>query len=758
MGKPIKHLFSKKNKETAVKEDKVKKVKIKKEKKNKDKTKKERKIKFDISSFKNKFEKQQDKADKPAKPVKRYKSIKGSMMFAYCIPVALIVILGVSSYNTASTVVVAKYQTSVESTMQATERYFEMVCSDIISRASSFATDEDISRYYDFLYEENNAECKKVYNAEWLALENYFKSSEYLSDYYVLSGTGAPFLSNLKNENVRRNIRSEAYSEIYDQAEAAILQNSKNGWVGAHPFIDAEYLGNPESYAFSYFQEFPKKNGLVVLDMDFKNVKDTLGSMNLGKGSYTALVIPGEKEFIIQQTQEGEHETFNTMQEGTVLFGDQAFFTDAIKKTELVSSQVTFKGEKYFFVNVPIAGTTLQLCALVPLENLTSGMNDIRTQTILLVLIGAIVALVCGTIISSGISKVLKRVCKSLNKVSEGDFTQEFNTSRKDELRYLTDSLTRTVSDIRGLMNEMKGFGNEVNHSAVEVAESSNNICNAMKEVVSSVEEVNKGVNSQAKETEKCAMQMSDFSIKMDGVLGSAQSMNQTVDKTIATTKNGQASIEKLNDKSEATTQIVERLIEEIQNVVTQSNHIGDIIEAINNIAEQTSLLSLNASIEAARAGSQGRGFAVVAEEIRKLADQSKTAGNEIYGILNNIHATTQNASASAQKTNVFLEEQEQVLGETTEMFNDITKCVEEMVEGLGGISGNMDGMVQDKDKILDSITYISSISEEAAAFTINVSDSITTQLGMVEKLADEADQLNSKAQTLDENMSRFEV
>ena len=91
-------------------------------------------------------------------------------------------------------------------------------------------------------------------------------------------------------------------------------------------------------------------------------------------------------------------------------------------------------------------------------------------------------------------------------------------------------------------------------------------------------------------------------------------------------------------------------------------------------------------------------------------------------------------------------------------MFNDISKCVEEMVSALGGISGNMDGMIQDKDKILDSITYISSISEEAAAFTINVSESITTQLGMVEKLADEANVLNEKAQTLDENMSRFEV
>ncbi len=690
--------------------------------------------------------------------VRRYQSIKSSMMLAYCIPVVLIVILGIASYNTASKVVVEKYQTSVESTMQATGRYFEMVCSDMMTKASGLATDEDITRYYDFLYQKNNTESKKVYNAEYLSLENYIKTANFLSDYYILADAGSPFLKSTKTENARRSIRAEAFGEIFEQEEASILQNTKNGWIGAHPFIDAEYLGDPSSYAFSYLQTFPKQNGLVVLDMDIDNIKNTLVSMNLGKGSYAAMVIPNVKEFVVQQTEEGEKETFVTLKDGETIFSGQDFFKKAVEANDLYSAQVFYQGERYLFVNMPILTTGLQLSSLIPLENLTSGMNGIRNLTILLVVLGTIIALACGNYISSGISGVLKKVCKSLKKVSEGDFTQQFHTDRKDELRYLTDSLTKTVSDIRNLMQEMKGFGTDVNHSAVEVADFSNTICDAMQEVAASVEEVNQGVTSQARETEKCAVQMSDFSEKMNDVSDSTQRMNETVDKTIVTTRKGQNSIEKLNEKSEATTGIVEQLIQEIQIVVTQSDHIGGIIDAINAIAEQTNLLSLNASIEAARAGSQGRGFAVVAEEIRKLADQSKTAGNEIYGILNNIRATTQSASAFAEKTNVFLEEQAQVLGETTEMFHDISRCVEEMADGLGGISGNVNGMLQDKDKIFDSITCISSISEEAAASTLNVSDSIATQLFKVENLAGEAGQLNEKAKSLDENMKRFEV
>ena len=714
------------------------------------------------TGMKNKAKTNRQKVDKKSqrqvKSVKRYTSIKSSMMIAYCIPVVLIIILGIASYNTASKVVVEKYQTSVESTMEATGRYFEMVCNDMMTKASGLATDEDITKYFDFLYKKNNTESKKVYNAEYLALENYIKASDFLSDYYIIAEAGSPFLQSTKTEGDRRNIRPDAFLEFFDQKEAAFLENGKNGWVGAHPFIDQEYLGDPSSYAFSYMQTFPKQNGLVVLDMDIDNVKNTLSSMNFGKGSYTAMVIPGEREFIIQQTGEEEEEAFTVLEDGTSVFGDLDFFMEAIKGKDRFSSQVNYNGANYLFVNMPITNTGIQLCTLIPLQNLTKGMDGIRNLTVLLVIIGTVVALGCGTYISSGISKVLKRVCNSLKKVSEGDFTQQFSTSRTDELRYLTDSLTKTVSDIRELMVEMKTFGNDVNRSAIEVADFSNTIFKAMQDVTSSVDEVNRGVNSQAKETEICANQMSDFSLKMDDVSGSTQRMNETVDKTIETTRKGQNSIGKLNEKSEATTEIVEQLIKEIELVVTQSDHIGGIIEAISAIAEQTSLLSLNASIEAARAGSQGRGFAVVAEEIRKLADQSQTAGNEIYGILNNIRATTQSASTYAEKTNVFLDEQVQVLGETTEMFNDISQCVEEMVEGLGGISQNMNGMLQDKDKIFDSITCISAISEEAAAATINVTDSITTQLTKVENLASEAGQLNNKAKTLDENMRRFEV
>ena len=212
----------------------------------------------------------------------KYKSIKGSMMIAYCIPVALIVILGTTSYRTASKVVVEKYETSVASTMQASGRYLDIVCTEIRNKASSLATDKKLANYFSSLYAENNTESKTLYNDYYVSLSNYMRSSDFLSDYYIIANTGNPLLSNEKTEQMRRTIRKNAFLEFWDQEDAAAFKDEsiKNVWVGYHPFIDKEYIGDKNKYAVSYVQPFPHKDGVVILDISMDNIKDFIFNVN----------------------------------------------------------------------------------------------------------------------------------------------------------------------------------------------------------------------------------------------------------------------------------------------------------------------------------------------------------------------------------------------------------------------------------------------------------------------------------------------
>ena len=212
---------------------------------------------------------------------------------------------------------------------------------------------------------------------------------------------------------------------------------------------------------------------------------------------------------------------------------------------------------------------------------------------------------------------------------------------------------------------------------------------------------------------------------------------------------------------SESSVQSVEAVNNITQQITETNNAIAKIEDAINmiiGIASQTNLLSLNASIEAARAGEAGKGFSVVAEEIRRLADQSMGADSEIDALLGDIRSASQQATNSANKTTEFINEQGEALNNTTEVFVSIADSVEDMVKGLNLISANMNDMIKEKELIAGSITNIAAVSEETAAVTRSVTDSISSQLNTAMSLAGEAQNLNDKVASLGDSMKHIVI
>ena len=170
----------------------------------------------------------------------------------------------------------------------------------------------------------------------------------------------------------------------------------------------------------------------------------------------------------------------------------------------------------------------------------------------------------------------------------------------------------------------------------------------------------------------------------------------------------------------------------------------------------QTNLLSLNASIEAARAGEAGKGFAVVADEIRKLAEQSSDAVDQIKVIILNIQSHTNTTVACAKDTELHLSEQAQSIEETIDVFTGIAGYVEEMIDSLRHITENMQNMVENKNQVLESMKDIVSVSENTAASTEEVTATVNGQLDEAQKLADEAGHLSEEVQQLNESMNRY--
>ena len=252
--------------------------------------------------------------------------------------------------------------------------------------------------------------------------------------------------------------------------------------------------------------------------------------------------------------------------------------------------------------------------------------------------------------------------------------------------------------------------------------------------------------------------QMDALSLRIGQVAENSGQINVLAKGAEQVIETGMDSVVRLKDSTGATITITSNIIDVIGNLEEKSRSIGMIIETINEIAEQTTLLSLNASIEAARAGNAGRGFAVVAMEIKKLADESIQSASQIARIVEEIEKNTKAASTVARQAEGIVDGQQQAVSLTTDSFDRIGRQVSELLDALGIINESVANMEEDRNATLTAISAISAVSAQTAAGSENVYATAREQLKAVEELDKAAEILEKRAGELSGLLEVFRV
>jgi methyl-accepting chemotaxis protein len=263
---------------------------------------------------------------------------------------------------------------------------------------------------------------------------------------------------------------------------------------------------------------------------------------------------------------------------------------------------------------------------------------------------------------SYGIDRVIKKTNHKLSVVATGNLTVDASLKRKDEFNVLGKSINHMVSSMRSLIEKMMGVSRNTANSANDVAKASETLLISSKNIVNAVTDIEQGVHQQATDAENCLHRMADLANQINLVQENTGEISQIANNTKGIAKGGLTVINDLSSKAKDTSDITQQVILNIESLEAESESIIGIISAMNEITEQTNLLSLNAAIEAARVGTAGRGFAVVADEIRKLAVKSSTESGRIAAVIEKIQQKTRNTVDAARRAESIVATQEGAL------------------------------------------------------------------------------------------------
>ena len=409
-----------------------------------------------------------------------------------------------------------------------------------------------------------------------------------------------------------------------------------------------------------------------------------------------------------------------------------------------------------------VEGEIVRIAGITVSEAKTEIVELIKMITAVSMTLGIVTLIILGVAMEFLVVRPLKRSATEIDRIAQYDLTEgdmadiRAMTARKDEIGSISRNLVLLYENLHNIVEQIAQSAGTLSNNSGTLSEQIMQIKHSADEISTTMNDLSNAAMSQAGEATTSANEAAKLDKLIIRNIDDTENLRANANEMDRVKNNGLMAIKDLIDKTMKSRDSILAAKEAMQQNNEQAQKIELTSQKINDIADQTNLLSLNAAIEAARAGEAGRGFAVVAEEIRSLAEETNSLTGEIGIIIQELLEKTSDATQNMESMEKIFEQQEHSVGETRENFIQIEQCLESVQTSIHKLYESSNEMADSKKVIVDMIEGISAVSQQNAAGSQEVLASMETQDSVIADIAGMAQNLAALAEELSQQANQF--
>lgn len=441
-------------------------------------------------------------------------------------------------------------------------------------------------------------------------------------------------------------------------------------------------------------------------------------------------------------------------------------FIQAFKQAATSQHQVkethNFIGNKLMttlFTPIDLPGNRWVLMVTAPETEVMQQVKSLSKTMVLATVVCMILAIILVLFFSQRFSAPIVQITEQAALLAKGDLRdRELVIRSSDEIGALAASFNTMAQNLRRLINTIQSKAEQLAASSEQLSASTDEMVQAVNQVAGEMAKMADDSEKQIRAAAAVSQVIGKMSASIDQVAANAKSAAEVSSTTATAAQQGSEAVDTAVRQMGEIEQTVSHSAAIVDRLGERSNQIGQIIDTISTIAGQTNLLALNAAIEAARAGEAGRGFAVVAEEVKKLAEQSSAASEQITAIISEIQQDTGKAVAAMTEGTKVVKRGTDVVNEAGKAFAEIVTMIKKVSQQIEEISTTTGLMAGNSSQIVEAVRGIDTATQNNSNHTQAVSATTQEQLATMEEIASSSQNLAKLAQDLQSVISTFKL